>query len=870
MNHLIPTTLLAGILLLPRASHAQEAEYLQGDILVMLAPGADVKGIAEDLATHNGFATHLSVVRELSKPMRTWLLHYENPAIAQTVMLRAVERHRAVMLAQNNHVVHERAVPNDANYGQQWQHDNIDSELAWDITTGGLTATGDTIVVAIMENADLPHADLVANAWHNYMEVPNNGVDDDGNGYIDDFDGWNTAGNNDNVYSGSHGTSVAGMIGAHGNNSIGVAGANWNVKMMPVTYGSLTDAAVMEVYTYPLTMRQLYNQSGGNSGAFVVVTNASWGIDGADHTDFPLWCAIYDSLGTEGVLNCGATANNNVDIDVVDDMPTGCESDFMISVTATNTSDMRTFSGYGATTIDVGAPGENIYTTQIGGGYGFTSGTSFASPLTAGVIALLYSAPCASLMDLVHSDPMAGALYVREALFEGVEQVGNLPGNTVTGGRINSHHSLQYILDNCGACPGATGLAATNPAIGASDLSWNSSSPGPFNLRYRTNGLGAWTTIGSVFSPFNITALDACTEYEFQVEVVCDTTTSGWSASYVWTSEGCCVPPDDLTLGFYGDNTVNVFWTPVLAATAYDLQISEAGSGIWTTVPLVSNSYYEFSGLTACTTYEIQVRTECGGTPTSWGPVLTVTTMGCGACLDQTYCVSVSDNASEEWIAGVQLGTLNNVSGSDDGYGDYTGNSTDLTINVTTPITLTPGFAGSTFDEWFTVWMDLDQDGAFTTTGEKVYDAGGTTTTAITGNITVPVGTPTGITRMRVIMVYDAVATSGCEDAYDYGETEDYCVNIVEGGSGIAGPAPTISGSVFPDPADRDVFFDLIGVSGPLTIELLDNTGRVAARKTVEHGRATLTTAWLNDGLYVWRVLQSGTELQRGKLMVAH
>src|SRR5690606_37304415 len=116
----------------------------------------------------------------------------------------------------------------------------------------------------------------------------------------------------------------------------------------------------------------------------------------------PLWCAIYDTLGTAGVLNCGATSNSNVNIDVVGDLPTACPSDHLISVTATDNNDNRTFSAYGSTHVDLGAPGEDVRTTSIGGGYGTTSGTSFASPLTAGVIGLLYSAPCASMMSLVH------------------------------------------------------------------------------------------------------------------------------------------------------------------------------------------------------------------------------------------------------------------------------------------------------------------------------------------------------------------------------------------------------------------------------------------------------------------------------------
>ncbi len=144
-----------------------------------------------------------------------------------------------------------------------------------------------------------------------------------------------------------------------------------------------------------------------------MATNASWGIDNANPNNYPVWCAYYDDLGEVGILNCGATANNNVNIDAVGDMPTACGSDFMISVTATNTNDVRTFSGYGATTIDLGAPGESVYLPSGSTGYANTSGTSFASPCVAGAIALVYSAPCPDLATLTLSNPQSAASQVR-------------------------------------------------------------------------------------------------------------------------------------------------------------------------------------------------------------------------------------------------------------------------------------------------------------------------------------------------------------------------------------------------------------------------------------------------------------------------
>ncbi|MBS0404424.1 MAG: hypothetical protein JSS18_18325, partial [Proteobacteria bacterium] len=196
-----------------------QASIVPGDVLVMLRPGASAMQVAADLATVQGAQTNLRVVQEVSAPMRAWLFHFDAQALPQADMLRAFRNHPEVQMAQNNHVIKERALPNDPQFAQQWQHQNIQSENAWNITTGGVTAAGDTIVVAIIEKADLTHPDLAANAWINHGEIPGNGIDDDGNGYVDDVRGWNPSAGNDNVYSGYHGTEVAGMIGAVGNNN---------------------------------------------------------------------------------------------------------------------------------------------------------------------------------------------------------------------------------------------------------------------------------------------------------------------------------------------------------------------------------------------------------------------------------------------------------------------------------------------------------------------------------------------------------------------------------------------------------------------------------------------------------------------------
>jgi hypothetical protein len=432
---------------------AQEAPYVEGELIVQISKQRSIDQVVARYQHLKDINTGLEVRAELSDDSKIYLLSFDNAAISDNDVRGLLGKDRDVLAVQFNHIIQMRQAPNDPGYGSQWFHNNIDSELAWDITTGGTTANGDEIVVAVIEDANYPHNDLIDNHWVNTAEIDGNGIDDDGNGYVDDYHGWNPGGNNDNVCCGGHGTAVNGMVGGKGNNGIGGAGVNWDVQIMNIQIGSLNEASVISSYEYAYDMRNLYNTTNGAEGAFVVATNASWGIDGANPANYPVWCAYYDTLGSVGILNCGATANNNVNIDSVGDMPTGCSSDYMVAVTATNVNDQRTFSGYGQTTIDLGAPGESVSLPSGSSGYSNTSGTSFASPCVAGAIALMYSAPCPDLAALALTNPQQAADMVRGYIFDGVDPVAQLATETVTGGRLNLKNSLDLALGNCGPLP---------------------------------------------------------------------------------------------------------------------------------------------------------------------------------------------------------------------------------------------------------------------------------------------------------------------------------------------------------------------------------------------------------------------------------
>lgn len=452
---------LASLLLLFTLNlSSQNSDRVSGELIVMLEPGLGHLSLDKTQFGRIALESKIEYVKELAPLSNIHLFSFEEEDVDAESLLRTIQAIPEIRAAQFNHFVKERALPNDPQIGNQWHHvdgsdNDIDSDLAWDITTGGTTANGDEIVVCVIEpgGANFNHSDLVANHWINTNEIPDNGVDDDGNGFVDDYNGWDPTTNSDNISAGSHGTAVSGMIGAKGNNGLGGAGVNWDVKIMQVEVGSLTESNVIASYSYPQAMRSLYNSSNGSEGAFVVATNASWGIDNANPASYPVWCAYYDDLGSEGILNCGATANNNVDIDAVGDMPTACGSDYMVSVTATNSSDQRTFSGYGATTIDLAAPGESVYLPSGSSNYSNTSGTSFASPCVAGAIALIYSAPCASLASMALSNPQAAADMVRGYIYNGVDPVSSLSNETVTGGRLNVNNALDLALASCGPPP---------------------------------------------------------------------------------------------------------------------------------------------------------------------------------------------------------------------------------------------------------------------------------------------------------------------------------------------------------------------------------------------------------------------------------
>lgn len=365
---------------------------------------------------------------------------------------------------QYDRSVYPRNTPNDPLFANQWDMTRIGMPEAWSQTVGGTTITGDTIVVAILDTGfDAEHEDLQQNIWVNADEIPGDSLDNDQNGYIDDYRGVNVRTGDDEHPEDTHGTAIAGIIGARGNNAKGICGVNWNVKLLLVS-GIKNESDIIEGYAYAKALREKYTATGGSQGAFIVATNLSAGIDNGLPEDHQMWCDQYESLGQAGILGICSTTNANTDVDIEGDMPTTCPSEYLIAVTNTDMDDNKLlFAGFGATHIDLGAPGTPTLTTDIANGYEDFEGTSASAPHVAGAIALLYAAACPSLLELVHSNPGALALQMKNLILENTDQVESLKDITVSDGRLNVARSVGALIDLCESSGGELEIIQITP-----------------------------------------------------------------------------------------------------------------------------------------------------------------------------------------------------------------------------------------------------------------------------------------------------------------------------------------------------------------------------------------------------------------------
>jgi hypothetical protein len=336
--------------------------------------------------------------------------------------------------------------PNDQLFGVQWSLANtgqsgglpgadIGALAAWQRGTG----TKDFAIAVLDGGAAINHPDLAPNRWVNTSELFGAvGIDDDGNGYVDDRLGWDAIGGDGLLPADTHGSHVSGILGARGDNVLGVSGVNQVASVVHVAATGSTSTALAG-YAYVTQLREDFLASGGTLGANVVVTNTSFGIDAADcdAPSFQVWNSVFDAMGELGILSVVATTNADVDVDLVGDVPSSCTSPWLIAVCATDRHDARVPSGFGMQSIDLGAPGSEVRSCNGTNGWIELSGTSMAAPHVCGAVAWLHGVASQEFKDAFVAAPATTALALRGEMLDAVHVLPTLVGRTASGGRLD-------------------------------------------------------------------------------------------------------------------------------------------------------------------------------------------------------------------------------------------------------------------------------------------------------------------------------------------------------------------------------------------------------------------------------------------------
>lgn len=686
MTHIYLSIALMVSYLFPCNIHAQQLTHVPGQLIIQ-TDGTPLSQILTGSYPGTRALAQMPVKAEsLSPELGLHLIEFDVEEIADEILLTNLKNHPQILAVQRNHYLENRRKPDDPRFDDQWPlrrnttlNADIETEAAWDITVGGKIGNRHDIVIAVIDDGfQVDHPDLIENIYVNVNEIPGNGIDDDNNGYIDDYMGWNFQTNNDSLNVGDHGEPVAGVIGARGNNGIGIAGINWDVKILPLLLDEkFTDAGLLASYIYAYKLRKRFNESRGQDGAFVAATNSSWGAERYFPDEFPVWCNFYDSLSTVGILNCVATSNNNLNVDDIGDIPSLCPSESVIVMT---NSDMnrKLVGAYGPENVDLAAPGENIFTLK-GMGYGYESGTSFSTPVATGILGLMYSVPVGGILEAALDNPEQTALLFKQIMMDSYDYVPELDGKIKYPGIINARKAVEGVLayfavdsimycpidsleseyyldsliigseivasgDNSGYKPQSflldtleqgryisTSIISNSTTDSLDFVVWmdrNADSVFSENeILVQARDRGRWD--GTFFMPETVDS----GYYNLRVGVLAPTDSINPCGVnipdyeyedytvYVKLNPLLCQLPPEVDTIMTGPDYLQIMWAEVDSSVAYVFRYRQQGASEWEDEMVDTAKMFTLEELEECTPYEFQVRSVCYYDTSSYSPI---------------------------------------------------------------------------------------------------------------------------------------------------------------------------------------------------------------------------------------------------------
>ncbi|MGL1935401.1 MAG: S8 family serine peptidase [Fibrobacterales bacterium] len=402
------------------------APYVEGQIIISLKEVMSAKGSSKGMAHRALARLNVKKLKNITPPKFAGL----NLAFSSQDQLLVVtledKSHQNVINTINNlkndqdvnfvepdWIVQSNRTPNDPELSRLWGMEAISASEAWDSETG----RNEVVIGVVDSGIDYLHPALQSNIWTNVNEVPGNGIDDDGNGYIDDIHGYDFVNDDsDPMDDDGHGTHCAGTIAGSGDDGHDIVGVMWNARLMALKFldntGHGPTSAAIEAINYANAMG-------------VSITNNSWG--GSQYSQ-----ALHDAIDAGGLFVAAAGNNGQLNNDLNAHYPSNYSLNNIIAVAATDINDnIAGFSHYGAVSVDVAAPGVGIYSSLPNNRYASANGTSMAAPHVAGLAGLIYSL-----------NSQLSSTEIKETIMSTVDPVAGLAGLMVTGGRINASRAI--------------------------------------------------------------------------------------------------------------------------------------------------------------------------------------------------------------------------------------------------------------------------------------------------------------------------------------------------------------------------------------------------------------------------------------------